>query len=144
MKAEKAIFKLKSKNFKVNILRNSTLFGFSQNLRLDLVINIFVNSLIKTGNITVDGDGKQWRPFISLNDVSKIYVKIISKQTLPSFIINLVAFNSTIKNLALKIIKYFGKSKKTLNILVKIKMLEIIKLQVKTLKNIWEYKLYKF
>ena len=119
LKAEKAIFKLKSKNFKVNILRNSTLFGFSQNLRLDLVINIFVNSLINTGNITVDGDGKQWRPFISLNDVSKIYVKIISKQTLPSFIINLVAFNSTIKNLALKIIKYFGKSKKNIKYISK-------------------------
>ena len=93
-------------------MRNSTLFGFSQNLRLDLVINIFVNSFINTGNITVDGDGNQWRPFISLNDVSTIYVKIIAKKTLPSFITNLVAFNSTIKNLAFKITKYFGKSKK--------------------------------
>ena len=43
------------------------------------------------------------------------------KTNLPSFIINLVAFNSTIKNLALKIIKYFGKSK-NIKYIVKIKM----------------------
>ena len=135
LKAEKAIFKLKSKNFKVNILRNSTLFGFSQNLRLDLVINIFVNSLINTGNITVDGDGKQWRPFISLNDVCKIYEKIISKNSLPSFVINLVAFNSTIKKLAFKIIKYFGKSEKNIKFISRNKDPRNYKTSSKNLKK---------
>ena len=135
LKAEKTIFKLKSKDFKVNILRNSTLFGFSQNLRLDLVINIFVNSLINTGDITVDGDGKQWRPFISLTDVSKIYVKIISKDNLPSFIINLVAFNSTIKKLALKIVKYFGKSKNNIKFISKNKDPRNYKTSSKNLKK---------
>ena len=135
LKAEKAIFKLKSKNFKVNILRNSTLFGFSQNLRLDLVINIFVNSLINTGNITVDGDGKQWRPFISLNDVCKIYEKIISKNSLPSFVINLVAFNSTIKKLGIKIIKYFGKSEKNIKFISRNKDPRNYKTSSKNLKK---------
>ena len=46
-KAEKFIYNMRSKKFKVNILRNSTLFGFSNTLRLDLVINIFVYNLIK-------------------------------------------------------------------------------------------------
>ena len=135
LKAEKAIYKMKSKNFKVNILRNSTLFGFSQNLRLDLVINIFVNSLISTGNISVDGDGKQWRPFISINDVSKIYEKIIAKGSLPSFIINLVAFNSTIKKLAFKIVKYFGKSKKNIKFVSKNKDSRNYKTSSKNLKK---------
>ena len=40
--AEKKIFDLKDKKFKVNALRNSTLYGFSNTMRLDLVINIFV------------------------------------------------------------------------------------------------------
>tara|TARA_E500000178_G_scaffold84858_1_gene83281 strand:- start:4709 stop:5689 length:981 start_codon:yes stop_codon:yes gene_type:complete len=135
LKAEKAIFKLKSKNFQVNILRNSTLFGFSQNLRLDLVINIFVNSLINTGNITVDGDGRQWRPFISLNDVCKIYEKIISKNSLPSFIVNLVAFNSTIKMLAFKIVKYFGKTEKNIKFISKNKDPRNYKTSSKNLKK---------
>ena len=100
-----------------------------------MVINIFVNSFINTGNITVDGDGKQWRPFISLNDVSKIYVKIISKKTLPSFITNLVAFNSTIKNLAFKITKHFGKSKKNIKFMSRNKDLRNYKTSSKNLKK---------
>lgn len=111
LKAEKEIYKMKNKNFKVNIFRNSTLFGFSQNLRLDLVINIFVNSYIKKGKISVNGDGKQWRPFISLTDVAKIYKMLINNEHYPSFVTNLVAFNSTIRDLAFKVIKYFKGSK---------------------------------
>ena len=44
LEAEKKIYEMKDDNFKVNILRNATLFGFSNTLRLDLVINIFVLS----------------------------------------------------------------------------------------------------
>ena len=101
---------MRNKNFKVNILRNSTLFGFSQNLRLDLVINIFVNSYILKKRIFVNGDGNQWRPFISLTDVGKIYQLLIKNDNFPSFVSNLVAFNSTIRDLAFKVIKYFGGS----------------------------------
>ena len=79
-----------------------------------------------------------------MNDVSKIYVKIISKQTLPSFITNLVAFNSTIKDLALKIIKYFGKSKKNIKFISRNKDPRNYKTSSKNLKISWEYKLYKF
>ena len=110
LKAEKEIYKMRSKDFRVNILRNSTLFGFSQNLRLDLVINIFVNSYILKKKIFVNGDGNQWRPFISLTDVGKIYKLLIKNDNFPSFVSNLVAFNSTIRDLAFKVIKYFGGS----------------------------------
>ena len=47
LKAESFIYKLKNKKFKVNSLRNSTLFGFSHSMRLDLVINIFVLNILK-------------------------------------------------------------------------------------------------
>ena len=47
LKAEIFIYKLKNKKFKVNSLRNSTLFGFSHSMRLDLVINIFVLNILK-------------------------------------------------------------------------------------------------
>ena len=104
LKSEKEIYKLKNSHFKVNILRNATLFGFSNVLRLDLVINLFVYNLLKNKNLQIDGDGKQFRPFISLNDVCKIYDHIISNSKVPSFICNLVSFNSTIKNIAEKII----------------------------------------
>lgn len=116
LKAEKMIYEMRDNNFKVNVLRNSTLFGFSQNLRLDLVINIFVYSYWKNKKITVHGDGSQWRPFISLNDVAKVY-KIIISENYPSFIVNLVAFNATIKDIAFKIIEHFKGNYEQINFL---------------------------
>jgi len=111
LKAEKKIYNLKNNIFKVNVLRNSTLFGFSNVLRLDLVINLFVYNLLKNKDIKIDGDGMQYRPFISLNDICKIYNYLIIKNKMPSFVCNLVSFNSTIKNLALKISKVLKKQK---------------------------------
>ena len=102
--SEKYIYDLKNKNFKVNILRNSTLFGFSNNLRLDLVINIFVYNIVNNKKIIIDGDGLQYRPFICLRDICKIYYKLINSNH-NSFITNLVHFNMTIKDLTKKICK---------------------------------------
>ena len=113
--AEKKIFKMRNRNFKVNMLRNATLFGFSNTLRLDLVINIFVLKLIKNKKIFIDGDGKQFRPFISVKDICRIYKIIIKKDNLPSFICNLVSFNSTIKDIALEICKILKKKKNMIN-----------------------------
>ena len=82
---QKVCYKMRDKNFKVNSLRNSTLYGFSNSMRLDLVINIFVLNILKK-EITIDGDGNQYRPFISVNDVCKIYDLLIESDKLPSFI----------------------------------------------------------
>ncbi len=106
-KAEKSIFNLKSKNFSVNILRNATLFGFSPEMRLDLVINKWVHKFIRIKKIHIDGDGSQWRPFISVIDISKIYKNIILKKH-KSYICNLVSFNLKIKDLAYKVSKSLG------------------------------------
>lgn len=111
LSAENKIFQLRSKNFKVNILRNSTLFGFSNSMRLDLVINIYVYNLIKGKKIIVDGDGRQWRPFISVNDICKIYNYVLTKKKLPSFKCNLVAFNSTVKEILNEILKVLPSSR---------------------------------
>ena len=112
LKAENYINKLKSKSFKVNSLRNSTLYGFSNSMRLDLVINIFVLNIMKRKKIEIDGDGKQYRPFISVNDVCNIYEKLISNDKFPSFVCNIVSFNSKIHNIAFKICNILKVNKK--------------------------------
>ena len=104
-KAERKIFCLKNRKFKVNALRNSTLYGFSNTMRLDLVINIFVLNLMNKKKIFVDGNGGQYRPFISINDICKIYNILIKNNLLPSFVCNLVSFNSKISFIAEKICK---------------------------------------
>ena len=114
LKAESFIYKMRDKNFKVNSLRNSTLYGFSNSMRLDLVINIFVLNILKKKEITIDGDGNQYRPFISVNDVCKIYDLLIERDKLPSFITNIVSFNSKIKDIAFKICKILKSNKKNI------------------------------
>ena len=42
----KKIYSLKSNKFKVNVLRNATLYGFSNTMRFDLVINLFTYLLL--------------------------------------------------------------------------------------------------
>ena len=111
--AEKEIYNLRNASFKVNILRNATLFGFSNTMRLDLVINIFVLNLINKKKIFIDGNGMQFRPFISVHDILQVYEKIISNN-FPSFICNLVSFNSTIKSIAYRICKVLKTSNKNI------------------------------
>ena len=53
----------------------------------------------------------QFRPFISLSDICKIYSHIIDNPKMPSFICNLVSFNSTIKSLAVRIFKILKNQK---------------------------------
>ena len=101
-KSEQFIYSLKSKKFTVHILRNATLYGVSPSMRLDLVINIFVYNYLKIKIIEINGNGKQWRPLISVQDVCKVYSILILKKP-KSFICNLVAFNSKIRDLAEKI-----------------------------------------
>ena len=112
LKAENYINKLKSKSFKINSLRNSTLYGFSNSMRLDLVINIFVLNIMKKKKIEVDGDGNQYRPFISVKDVCNIYDKLISNDKLPSFICNIGSFNSKIRKIAFDICDILRVNKK--------------------------------
>lgn len=105
LRSERYVYSLRSKNFYVNILRNSTLFGFSNAMRLDLVINIFVYNLINKKKISIDGDGLQYRPFICLRDICRIYEKIVKSKNFKSYICNLVHFNNTIYELTFKICK---------------------------------------
>ena len=114
LKAESFIYKMRDKDFKVNSLRNSTLYGFSNSMRLDLVINIFVLNILKKKKIIIDGDGNQYRPFISVNDVCKIYDLLIEREKLPSFISNIVSFNSKIKDIAFKICNILKSNKKNI------------------------------
>ncbi len=109
-KAERKIYLLKSKEFKVNILRNATLYGFSNSMRFDLVINLFTYLLLKNKNIFIDGDGKQSRPFLSVQDISRMYLHIIQTQP-KSFIVNALSFSTNIYDLTNKIIKIIKKPK---------------------------------
>jgi nucleoside-diphosphate-sugar epimerase len=55
----------------VTCLRFATACGFSDRLRLDLVLNDFVACALTSGQITVLSDGTPWRPLIDVRDMAR-------------------------------------------------------------------------
>lgn len=58
------------------ILRLGTLFGYSQRMRFDLAINLFIAKAIKDEEITVFG-GEQYRPFLHVEDAADGFIKAL-------------------------------------------------------------------
>lgn len=54
----------------ITCLRFATACGFSDRLRLDLVLNDFVACALSSGRITVLSDGTPWRPLIDVADMA--------------------------------------------------------------------------
>lgn len=57
--------------FSVTSLRFATACGASPMLRLDLVLNDFVATALRTGRIEVLSDGSPWRPLIHVEDMAR-------------------------------------------------------------------------
>lgn len=76
IECEKSILAFKSKEFCPVILRLSTVYGDSPRKRFDLVANRFVLMAIKKIKISLFG-ANSWRPFISVNDVSRVLIKVL-------------------------------------------------------------------
>ena len=76
---EKSILAFKSKECCPVILRLSTVYGDSPRKRFDLVANRFVIMAIKKIKISLFG-ASSWRPFISVNDVSRVLIKVLEAE----------------------------------------------------------------
>lgn len=79
IECEKTILSFKKNSFCPVILRLSTVYGDSPRKRFDLVVNRFILMAIKKIRINLFG-GSSWRPFISVNDVSRAILKILTSK----------------------------------------------------------------
>jgi len=61
----------------VTFLRNSTAYGLSPKLRLDLVVNNLVGWAITTGKIRIMSDGTPWRPLVHAEDIARATVAVV-------------------------------------------------------------------
>jgi nucleoside-diphosphate-sugar epimerase len=68
---EKDLEPLAGEGFKITSLRFSTACGWSDRLRLDLVLNDFVAGAVASGRITILSDGTPWRPLINVKDMAR-------------------------------------------------------------------------
>jgi nucleoside-diphosphate-sugar epimerase len=75
--AEKDTLPLADSKFSTTALRFATVYGISKRMRFDLALNSMTLGLFKTGKIPLNRDGKQWRPFIHVDDVARAYLTVI-------------------------------------------------------------------
>jgi len=88
---ERDLLPLNDKQFSVTFLRNSTAYGVSPKLRLDLVVNNLVGWAVTEKQIRIMSDGTPWRPLIHCEDIAKAFVAVIEA---PVERVNGVAFNT--------------------------------------------------
>lgn len=78
LKSEEIILE-NQKNLSPTILRAGTLFGYSNRMRFDLVINLFAAQAVSKNMITIEG-GNQWRPFVHVKDAALAYLLTLEKK----------------------------------------------------------------
>ena len=71
--SEKGVLSLVDENFAPTIFRMATLYGRSNRMRFDLVVNTFIGKAIEEKGFTVFG-GEQWRPFLHVDDAADSYI----------------------------------------------------------------------
>ena len=109
---EKTIIKNSGDFCRPCILRLGTVFGSSLRPRFDLVLNTFAGQIANKKEINIYG-GDQWRPFVHVQDVCEVIVKIIKldRKITNGQIFNIASFNHTLSEVGKKISKIFPKVK---------------------------------
>ncbi|SHJ59782.1 Nucleoside-diphosphate-sugar epimerase [Hymenobacter daecheongensis DSM 21074] len=69
--SEQDLAPLADDSFRITCLRFATACGWSDRLRLDLVVNDFVAGAVATGRISILSDGSPWRPLIHVQDMAR-------------------------------------------------------------------------
>ena len=74
VETERQVSPMADKNFSPAFLRNSTAYGYSPNLRIDLVANNLLACAIARGDIRIMSDGTPWRPLVHCHDIARAFV----------------------------------------------------------------------
>ena len=108
--AEKGLEPLADNNFRITCLRFATACGFSDRLRLDLVLNDFVAAAIVDKQITILSDGTPWRPLIHVKDMARAMDWAMQREGDNYLVINTGSnqWNYQVKELAQAVQKHFN------------------------------------
>jgi nucleoside-diphosphate-sugar epimerase len=78
--SEQELASVASSDFCVTCLRFATACGWSDRLRLDLVVNDFVAGAVAASEINILSDGTPWRPLIHVQDMARAIEWAISRE----------------------------------------------------------------
>jgi nucleoside-diphosphate-sugar epimerase len=76
IETEEAVSAMADESFTPVFLRNSTAYGHSPMLRIDLVVNNLLGSAMAYGEIRIQSDGSPWRPLIHCRDIALAFVAL--------------------------------------------------------------------
>lgn len=76
IETEAAVSRLADDGFTPVFLRNSTAYGHSPMLRIDLVVNNLLASALAYGEIRIQSDGSPWRPLIHCRDIARAFIAL--------------------------------------------------------------------
>ncbi len=71
--SEKILLAARTRRFAPTVLRLGTLFGLSDRMRFDLVVNLLTGRAMSTGRITIK-NGWHWRPFLHVRDAARAFL----------------------------------------------------------------------
>jgi nucleoside-diphosphate-sugar epimerase len=77
VRSEEGLFELAGPDFAPVSMRNSTVYGSSPRLRLDIVLNNLAAWSHTTGRIRLLSDGSAWRPLVHVRDVAKVALALL-------------------------------------------------------------------
>jgi len=77
IETEAAVAQLADDGFTPVFLRNSTAYGHSPMLRIDLVVNNLLACAHAVGEIRIMSDGSPWRPLIHCRDIARAFVALM-------------------------------------------------------------------
>ncbi len=106
--AEAHLFELaRATGITVTALRFATVFGLSRRMRFDLAVNVMTKNAYTSRKITVDGGGKQWRPFAHVRDIAEAVHRTLlaPRERVAGQVVNIgsTANNVRIVNLAYRV-----------------------------------------
>ena len=88
--SERDIVPMATDDFSVTFMRNSTAYGISPKLRIDLVVNNLVGWAVTTGQIKIMSDGTPWRPLVHAEDIARAFIAVIEA---PKKVVNRQSYN---------------------------------------------------
>ena len=104
---EKKVSSLADDSFTPVFLRNATAYGYSRNLRIDLVANNLLACAYARGDIRIDSDGEPWRPLTHCRDIARAFIAFAKapRERVHNKAVNIGANseNYQVKNIAAKV-----------------------------------------
>lgn len=97
--------------FKPVILRNATVFGVAPRMRFDLAVNAMTKRAWAEQLIYVMGGGEQWRPFVHIRDVVRVFAFMLDQGQESTFNVGYDSLSLHISELARIVQAHFPHAK---------------------------------